>query len=405
MNTLAQMRSYSTHLDREVRKAATSAVAGWYMQNAGKLDEIYDKLVKVRDGIAKKLGFKNFVEVGYCRMRRNCYDAAMVKKFRDGVVEHIVPVVTRLKAEQAKRIGAETIKVYDNTFEYPDGNARPQGTPDDIFAHGKKMYHELSPETAEFIDFMMENELFDVLSKPGKAVGGYCATIDDHKSPFIFANFNGTSGDIDVLTHEAGHALASFQSRDMEPAALKRYTSETAEVHSMSMEFFTWPWMEGFFGPQTEKYYLSHLTDGLTFLPYGSMVDEFQHHVYERPEMSPKERNEVWLSLERKYRPWYDIAGSPFVGDGRIWQGQMHIYRIPFYYIDYCLARTISLCFWALSQKDKKQSWDKYMRLIGFAGTKTFLDLVTDAGMPTPFEGDTLKQLADSVVEWLDGRK
>jgi M3 family oligoendopeptidase len=375
------------------------------MSNADTLDGLFDALTKLRTGIAAKLGHDNFTQVGYYRMQRNCYDKDMVAKFREGVVKYLVPVALRLKQEQARRIGAgDKLTMYDDYFEYPQGNAKPTGTPDDIFAHGKKMYHELSTETAGFIDFMLENELFDVLTRPGKRAGGYCASLPKYKSPFIFANFNGTSGDIDVLTHEAGHAFAGYVARDIYPSALRRYSFETAEVHSMAMEFFTWPWMEGFFGEQTAQYYYSHLASALTFIPYGTMVDEFQHHIYEKPEMTPQERNALWLQLEAKYRPWLDLSDTPFYEEGRRWQAQLHIYGMPFYYIDYCLAQVMALSFWAQMQTDKQAAWDKYRRFVGFAGIKTFVELVEDAGLPTPFVPENLKTVADAAVRWLDAQ-
>ena len=400
--TLAQIRPYYENPDKAVRIAATEATSQWYLNNAGELDSLFDELVQIRTRIAKKLGFENYIQLGYYRMQRNCYGTAEVAKFREGVVNHIVPVAKRLKAEQAKRIGVEGLKMHDDFFEYPEGNAKPIGTPDEIFAHGKTMYHELSKETAEFIDFMLDNELFDVLTRPGKRAGGYCSYIPIHRAPFIFANFNGTSGDIDVLTHEAGHALAAYMARDIYPSQLKKYSMETAEVHSMAMEFFTWPWMEGFFGDQTEKYYYSHLSSALTFIPYGTMVDEFQHHIYEKPDMTAKERNDLWLKLEGKYRPWLDLEGTDFYGQGRRWQAQLHIYGMPFYYIDYCIAQIMALCFWAQNQVAPKEAWAKYMRLLGFAGTKTFVELIEDAGLPSPFVPENLKDVADATVKWLD---
>ena len=402
--TLAQITPYHESPDRFMREASMRVRAEWFMKHSEKLDSLFDELVKLRTRIAKTLGYVNFIELGYYRMQRLCYDRAKVDKFRGAVLSHIVPVVRKLKTEQAKRIGIESIKIYDDPFEYPDGNAKPTGTPDDIFAHGKKMYHELSNDTAEFMDFMMDNELFDVLTRPGKRAGGYCAFIPDHKAPFIFANFNGTSGDIDVLTHEAGHAFAAFLSKDIYPSALRRNSMETAEVHSMAMEFFTWPWMEGFFGAQTKKARLSHLARALTFIPYGTMVDDYQHRIYERPEMTPAERNTLWLELEKKYRPYLDLEGFPFYGEGRRWQNQLHIYGLPFYYIDYCLARTVSLVFWAEDQTKHDAAWAKYCRFTGFAGTKTFSDLLADAGLPSPFEPETLKLVADAAVGWLEGQ-
>jgi len=400
--TLAEFQPYYENPNSSIRKAALTATSTWYLSKADQLDDIFSQLVTLRTDIAKKLGYENFIQLGYYRMTRNCFDADMVAKFRQGVIEHIVPIVTKLKREQAKRIGAETIKTADLFFIYPDGNAMPKGTVDDIFAHGKNMYHELSKETAEFIDFMLESELFDVLTRPGKAAGGYCHCIPKYKAPFIFANFNGTAGDIDVLTHEVGHAFADYMAKDIYPSPLRDYSFEIAEIHSMSMEFFTWPWMEGFFKEQTDKYYHSHLANGLEFLPYGVMVDEFQHLIYQSPQMTSLERNKLWLELEAKYRPWLDLTDTPFHDEGRRWQYQPHIYRRPFYYIDYCLAQIIALNFWAENQSNSKEAWERYMRLVGFAGTKTFVDLVKDTGLPTPFESNNIKIIADAALEWLE---
>jgi len=400
--TLAQIRPYYEDKDRNVRKAAIEATAAWFAERTDRLDGIFDELVNIRTQIAAKLGHDSFTPLGYLRMTRNCYDQAMVERFRKGVRRYIVPIAARIKAEQAQRIGVSALKVYDDFFEYPEGNAKPSGTPDDIFAHGRKMYHELSPQTAEFIDFMLENELFDVLTRPGKSSGGYCTEFADYKAPFIFANFNGTSGDIDVLTHEAGHAFNAYMIRDRVPEPLRDYTSETAEVHSMGMEFFTWPWMEGFFA-DADKYRFSHLAGGLTFIPYGTMVDEFQHRVYEKPGMSPTERCELWRELEGIYRPWLDLSETPFFEEGRRWQYQMHIYERPFYYIDYCLAQTVALAFWAESQKDHARAWDKYMKYIDFSGRKSFTESLDACGLESPFTPDMMNTVATAAAKWLDG--
>ena len=402
---LAELRAYGEDLDREKRKAASIAVGQWFNGHAARLDEIFDQLVKLRHSIGQKLGHDKFTQVGYYRMGRNCYDAAAVDKFRQGVVEHIVPLAHELRKAQAKRIGLENdFKFYDNELYYPDGNAKPQGTPEEIFAHGKKLYEELSPETAEFMNAMLDGEMFDVLTRPKKAMGGYCYGLALHKIAFVFANFNGTSGDIDVLTHEAGHAYAGYMARDIYPSALRSYSNDTAEVHSMAMEFLTWPWMEGFFGEQTEKYYNIHLAGALTFIPYGTMVDEFQHHIYEKPEMTPVQRNELWNELEKKYRPWVDVEDLPFYSEGRRWQMQMHIYQRPFYYIDYCLAQMTALAFWGEAQEDFKAAWKKYHHLVTLAGTKTFLELVELSGMPSPFVPENLKIVSQAASKWLNSR-
>ncbi|MCL2400069.1 MAG: M3 family oligoendopeptidase [Defluviitaleaceae bacterium] len=398
---LSEIDAYFQNTNSEVRKVAATLYSNWFMERNEQFDNLFDALVKVRTHIAKKLGYKSFTELGYYRMQRNCYDENTIAQFRERILEHFVPVVTRLKSMQADRIGTESISIIDNDFCYSDGNPTPKGTPDEIFEHGKQMYKELSKETSEFFNFMLENELFDVLSRPGKEVGGYQSMISMHKAPFIFANFNGTSGDIDVLTHEAGHAYAAYVARDIYPVELQFGQEDIGEIHSMSMEFFAWPWMEGFFGEDTEKYYHSHLSTSVTFLPYGVMVDDFQHQIYANPNMTAKERNDLWLSLEAKYRPWLDMAGIPFWAEGRRWQAQTHIYCDPFYYIDYCLAGVIALDFWTINEYDTVEAWSLYNKLVHNAATKTFVDVIEDSYLSSPFDTDNLRRIAREVYGWL----
>ena len=184
--------------DRAVRKAAYEVRGQWFEDHREQLDELYDKLVKNRDAQGKAMGYENFIPLGYDRLGRNCWGPKECAAFRDQIAKDLVPIVARVKEDQAKRIGVDQMKIYDDALMFPDGNAKPQGTPDEILAAGREMYHALSPETKEFIDFLYDGELLDVLSKEGKAPGGYCTDFAAYKAPFIFSNFNGTSGDVDV---------------------------------------------------------------------------------------------------------------------------------------------------------------------------------------------------------------
>ncbi|MBQ9950137.1 MAG: M3 family oligoendopeptidase [Clostridia bacterium] len=404
--TLSQLSPHKQAADNEKRLSAWKADGGFFTENGEKLDEIYDKLVKVRTRIAQKLGYKNFVEPGYYRMGRNCYTADDVAKFRKAVIKYIVPVADALYREQAKRTGlAYPLNHSDKNLAFRSGNPKPCGSADDILAHAKKFYHELSKETAEFIDFMYENELLDVLSKKGKAGGGYCTGLERYESTFVFANFNGTQGDVEVMTHEAGHAFAGQMAfKNKLPSQLRSPSLESCECHSMSMEFFAWPWEEGFFGADTDKFYYSHLFGAVTFIPYGTMVDHFQHIVYENPELTPAQRHEKWRELSAIYMPWLAVDGViPFYGDGKAWQRQSHIYEVPFYYIDYCLAQTVALEFWAIMQNDRKDAWERYMRFVNLGGTRTFTELVEAAGLFTPFGDDALRNVAEVANKWLSG--
>ncbi|MET3574568.1 M3 family oligoendopeptidase [Bhargavaea ullalensis] len=400
--TLAQLVPYTQSTDREVRKKAVEATFGFYGGHRERFDEIYDRLVKTRDEIAKTLGFKDFVEVGFLRMNRIGYDRSMVENFRRQVKEHIVPIATELIERQAKRIGVDDFRYYDEGLNFTNGNAAPAGPPEWIIENGRKMYGELSPETAEFFQFMRNHELMDLEAKKGKEGGGYCTFIDNYQSPFIFSNFNGTSHDIDVLTHEAGHAFQVFSSRNIGVPEYIWPTTEAAEIHSMSMEFLTWPWMELFFKEGTEKYKFIHLSSALLFLPYGVAVDEFQQRVYENPEMTPEERNQTWKELEQAYLPHRDYGGIPFLESGGFWQRQSHIYEVPFYYIDYCLAQVCALQFWKRSREDRDSTWQDYMRLCRLGGSKPFLELVADAGLTSPFADGCVESVSGPVKEWLD---
>ncbi|MEF9865339.1 MAG: M3 family oligoendopeptidase [Oscillospiraceae bacterium] len=402
MLTLSALAPYKQSPDRAVRKAAYIAEGNWFDAHQDELDEIYDKLVKNRDAQGRAMGYENYIPLGFIRMHRIGYSIKDLEAYRAQIIKDVVPAVCGIKDLQKKRIGISDFMLWDNAFCFKSGNAAPKGTPDEILAAGRKMYNELAPETAQFIESMMSNELFDVLSKPGKAQGGYCTYLPGYKMPFIFSNFNGTSDDVDVLTHEAGHAFAAYIAAGKSlPAILEEPGMESCEIHSMSMEFLTSDYHELFFGEDTKKYQLYHAEDALTFLPYGTMVDEFQHIMYAKPSLTPKERNEVWKTLEAKYRPWLNMGDVPFYSRGAQWQRQLHIYEIPFYYIDYCLAQSVALQFFSAFLQDKTDAWHRYLALVNKAGTESYTELISSAGFASPFKDGTLSQLTASIYKWI----
>lgn len=402
--TVSQLAPYKQDSDDEIRLKAWTAEGSFYKENKAELDRLFDELVRLRDKIAKKLGFEGFTDLGYCRMRRNSYTKEDVAKFRTAVQKYLVPLADKIYRETAERIGKEyPLNYADAALMFRNGNPKPCGSAQEILETAKKFYHNLSPETAEFIDFMFEGDLLDVLSKKGKAQGGYCIEIPDYKAEFIFANFNGTSDDVETVTHEAGHAFAGYTAKDIFPGVLRSPTLESCEIHSMSMEFFAWKAAEDFYGDDADKFKYSHLASAIKFIPYGTMVDHFQHIVYEHPEFTPKQRDEAWAELTGVYMPWIKLGEIPFYGDGCAWQRQHHIYSSPFYYIDYCFAQTVALEFWAIMQTDFEKAWECYKKLVGFAGTKKFTDLVNDSGLGNPFNENTLKTVCEAAADWLSG--
>ena len=399
---LSQMVPYTQSKDRNVRIEAAKKVAQFFAENQDEFDNIYDSLVKVRTRMAQKMGYKNFVEFGYKQLSRLEYDAKMVEDYRKQVLENIVPLHTELRERQGKRLGVDKLKFYDEAIKFNSGNADPHGSPEWILNNGKTMYKELSKETDEFFTFMTENNLLDLLSKKGKMSGGYCTYIPEHKAPFIFANFNGTSHDIDVLTHEAGHAFQVYQSRGFEVPEYLWPSYEACEIHSMSMEFLTWPWMDLFFENDTDKYKFIHLSEALLFIPYGVTVDEFQHWVYENPEATPKERREKWIEIEKKYLPTRDYGEVEELKNGIFWFRQGHIFSSPFYYIDYTLAQVCAFQFWIKSRENREKAWKDYLNLCKLGGSKPFFELMKSANLKNPFEEGTLAFVIPKIKEYLD---
>ena len=384
--------------DRATRKEAYEVFGKKMLEVAPQLDDIYDRMVKVRDRMAKKLGYKNFVELGYYRMNRVSYGQKEVETFRKNVLESWVPSNSRLRLENAKDLGLDKFMFYDDGVIIPGGDPRPTGGKEEIFQAAREMYHEMSDESAAFIDLMLDNDAFDVDARKNKWGGGYCSEIAQYKQPFILANFNGTAGDVDVMTHEAGHAFNAFLIADNKFALeIGCGGMETAETHSMSMEYFAWKYIHKFFGEDAKKYKYMHALENFSFIPYGTMVDAFQHIVYENPEMTPAQRNEAWLELERKFRPHIQLEGIPFIEEGRRWQYQMHIYESPFYYIDYCLAQTAAFGFLLASQEDYDGAYARYIRLMKQGGETYYEELLKEAEIPSPFQEGALQTLAEKV--------
>ena len=399
---LSQLIPFMEDPDREIRKESSKLYYGFMNDHRDEFDTIFDKLVKLRTEMAKKLGYDSFLDLGYIRMERLDYDEKMVANFRKQVLEEIVPLTVKLRERQQKRLKLDTLYSYDEGFTFESGNPLPQGDPKWIAEQGKKMYSELSPETDKFFSFMSDNELLDLEAKKGKQVGGYCTYIPDYSAPFIFSNFNGTEADIKVLTHEAGHAFQAYSCRDFNVLDYMWPSAESCEIHSMSMEFLTWPWMNRFFGDDTDKFKFSHLSKALLFIPYGVAVDEFQHYIYENVSDSPKQRRAKWREIEKKYLPYRKYENNQYLEEGGFWQKQIHIYMMPFYYIDYTLAQICAFQFFKLSTEDSEKAWGDYLKLCKKGGSDSFLGLLKSASLESPFNDGTVKSIVNVINDILN---
>lgn len=394
---LSLLRPYLTDQDREIRGRAYAKLTDFFDTIAEQLDEIFSKLVQNRTKQARTLGYKNYIELGYYRLNRNCYGQEEVENFRKQIKKDFVPFVAKLHEQRRVRLGLEKLSYIDEGIMFLEGNPKPQGTPEEIMKHGQTMYQELSPETKEFFDFMMKNELFDVLGHKTKKAGGYMTYLPKYQSPFIFANFCGTSADIDVITHECGHAFQGYLS-GFDPIVEHRdITMETAEIHSMAMEYFAEPWMNLFFGDRTADYLTMHLEDSATFIPYGCMVDEFQHIIYENPDMTPNQRHEAWSKLEKEYKPHLDYGDNHFFGKGGFWQKQLHIYNYPFYYIDYVLAQICAIQYKVKMDENYKEAWESYLKLCKLSASDYFDNMIQEVGLFVPFDDGSVKAIVEKL--------
>lgn len=394
---LSGLYKYMLSQDRKVREESSKAYYSYFYIHEEEFDEIYDNLVKIRHDIAEKLGFSNFTELGYIRMYRTDYNPEMVVNLRKQVLEYIVPLCNKLYEKQAKRLSLDKLTYIDENLEFLDGNPIIKGDSAYIIENGIKMYNELSKETKEFFDFMLENNLMDLETKHNKSAGGYCTYIPDYKAPFIFSNFNGTSEDMDVLTHEAGHAFQLFMSRDIDMQEINFPTLDSCEIHSMSMEFITYPWMNIFFKEDTNKYKFAHLCSAIKFLPYGVVVDEFQHIVYDNPNMSKDERKAVWRNLEKKYLPHRDYEENKILEKGCWFFKQGHIFKDPFYYVDYVLAQICAFQFLKKMEKSRKEGWEDYLKICKVGGTRSFLQIVKTGNLISPFDDNCIEFIINNL--------
>lgn len=391
---LSGIAKFREDADRQTRHDAEVARWQWFADNRPALDRIFDDLVKLRHEMARQLGFDNYIGLGYKRMKRVDYNQRDVEQFRAEVREHLVPLAVELRRKQAAALGVDRLMFWDDVIHDPQGNPAPHGDHDWMVERATAMFDAMHPDLSRFFRLMRESKLTDLKNRDRKAPGGFCTSFPTYGLPFIFANFNGTKGDVEVFTHEMGHAYQCYQSRNKPLLDYLWPTYESCEIHSMGLEFLTWPHMEKFFVADADRFRRIHLTQGLLFIPYGVAVDHFQHLVYERPQATPDERHAMWQQMEHTYLPWRNYGDLPHVTTGGFWQFQRHIYFSPFYYIDYTLAQTCALQLWVRAQTDEAGTLAAYNALCSRGGEAPFQELAKSAGLKSPFEPGCLRDVA-----------
>lgn len=398
---LSEISYFNSSNDREVRKDSNEAKFNFFKKSEYEIDMIFDNLVNIRDKMAKKLGYENYIELGYIKMKRNGYSISDIGKFRENILKHIVPFASELYEKQRERGFLETLNYYDESSEFINENLSIDLNFTDLMSRFEHIFNEVSPQTSSLFNFLSKRELIDLKTRKSKALGGYCTYIWNHGAPFIFANFNNTHSDIRTFTHEMGHALHAYLSKWIDIPGY-RCTFESAELHSMSMELFVLPWIDKIFEENSNKYKFVILSSAIKFIPYAAAVDEFQEKVYENPNLTPKDRKKLWRLIEKKYLPYRNYSESDFLEFGNWWFQQTHIFKTPFYYIDYALAEISALQFINKIEIDYAKALNDYLGICNTGGLFSFLELLQKANLKSPFEENTIQLLVEEIRERLN---
>jgi M3 family oligoendopeptidase len=402
MLNLAGLGPYAEDPDRAVRHLAEKTRWSFFEANAEALDDIYAHLVTLRHGMARKLGYKTFTPLAYRNMRRVDYGPEDVARYREQVLQHVVPLVARLLEARRAEHGWDRLHFWDEALIDPAGNPKPIGDHDLLVRQAQDMFDAMDPRLASFYRQMVQGGFTDLKNRDGKAGGGFCTSFPTIGMPFIFANFNGTHHDIGVFTHEMGHAFQNWESRHQPNSDYLWPTMEAAEINSMGLEFLTYPVIDRLVGAEAaDRFRRMHLIGALMFLPYGVCVDHFQHEVYANPAATPAERHAMWQRLEHLYMPWSDYGDIAFLNKGGRWQAKPHIYGSPFYYIDYTLAQCCAMQFWVRSRQDYPAALDAYAALCARGGSAPFQALVASAGLISPFAEGALADVVREAEQFL----
>ena len=392
------------HEDRNVRQAAFKAFSEFLAENEEKLEEIWDGLLKVRDQMGKNLGYDNYIPLAYLERLRLEYGEEEVAAFRQQVVDEIVPLCAKIYEFQAKNLGIDEVKAYDERVLSNDGNAKPIGDRDYMFNETVNMLRDMSPETDEFISFMLDHELIDYETRPEKSMREYATILPSRKAPFVFYHFDGTPASLRRLHEGLGYAFAGYKaSRRQHLEEYYASSSDIMEIHAMSMVLFAHKYAENFFGEDAQKYIFSLLHNYVTFIPFSVAVDEFQHICYANLDMTPKERTQAWRDLEKKYMPWrkYDDEDE-FMNRGGYWYHKPHFFFHPFYYIEYTLATINALEMYQKYEERPGTAWKEYLELTDIGGSKGYLESLKLSKLTPAFEPGAVANSIKYVKELLE---
>jgi oligoendopeptidase F len=396
--TLQQMARYLEEPDRKVREETWRLGANRFRQDAAALDELYVKMVGLRHQIARNAGCADFREYAFRAMERFDYTPADCLAFHDAVEQVCVPAVQQLADERKRKLGLTTLRPWDMAVD-PENRPplRPFKTDEELAAGCHRIFQQVAPELGKIFDTLRSREVLDLGSRKGKAPGGYQATFAERRLPFIFMNAVGTETDVRTLLHEGGHAFHTWACRNEPLLPYRSAPIEFAEVASMGMECLALPYTRQFFGDETGRATQRFFEKIVGFFPFMASIDAFQHFVYTHVDAGPEAWKDYWGTLIRRFASEVDMSGlEPHVRQS--WQKKLHVYEVPFYYVEYGIAQLGALQVWKNSLADFQQAVALYRCGLALGGARPLPELFAAAGCRFDFSRNTLRPLIEAVM-------
>ena len=403
--TLQQAAQFLESEDRSVRESVYKKIQARRLEDKEAMHDLFTSLIQKRNQVALNAGFANYRDYKFVELGRFDYTKEDCYQFHEAVKLHVLPLIDKIYARKKQKLGLDILKPWDTEAE-PTGTKplRPFTDGKDLYEKSVACFEQLHPFFADCLKKMNALKHFDLESRKGKAPGGYNCPLAESGAPFIFMNAAGQMSDVTTMVHEGGHAIHSFLSHNLSLSAFKEYPMEIAEVASMSMELFSMDHWQSFFDNELDlnRAKEHQLERTITIFPWIAIIDKFQHWVYENPNHTIEERTSIWTSILKEFSTnSIDYTGlDAFRAIG--WQRQLHLFEVPFYYIEYGIAQLGAIGMWMQYQKNPKQALENYMNALALGGTKTLPELYNTAGIEFNFSPNYVKTLMDFTNNQLE---
>ena len=394
--TLQQASKFLESPKRELREEVYRKIQERRLQDKDQLDELFTKLVGLRDRVAKNAGFANYRDYKFEDLGRFDYTKEDTFQFHEAVKTHVRPLVDFIYDRKRQKLGLPTLRPWDTEAE-PEGvkPLTPFATGEELVNKTIECFNQMNPFFGECLTKMKEMGRLDLDSRKGKAPGGYNCPLPETGAPFIFMNAAGQMSDVTTMVHEGGHAIHSFLAHELPLTAFKEYPMEIAEVASMTMELFSMDYWDVFFDNEEDlqRAKQHQLERVITIFPWIATIDKFQHWIYENPNHTPEQRTETWRSIMNDYTSIaMDVSGLEEYRKYS-WQRQLHLYEVPFYYIEYGIAQLGAIGLWKQFKEDKEKAINNYINALQLGGTKTLPRLYEAAGLKFSYSPEYISEL------------